>query len=303
MVAIVADVGKVGGALATFDWRLLPVALALTLSNYALRWVRWHRYLGLFTVRAPVAESVGIFFGGLGMAITPGKLGEFVKAVLLQQSGRAPYAVVVPIVVAERLADGVAMTLLALLGIASLGKGPGVIVLTLIPAVLLIVVVRWRRLAEWVLSGAARLPVIGPVIGHARGYYESAYALFGPRVLLTAVGMGLMAWFAEALALVVILSGLGIADGGELVLQATAAMAVAVLMGGLSFLPGGLGLAEGGLVGLLLLVVPQITLAEAAAATMLFRLVTFWFGVSLGVVALAWVLRRLGTAGSVPPGG
>ncbi len=281
-----------GDTFARFDWRLLPLALALTLWNYVVRWVRWQLYLRGFSIDVPAGESMAVFMAGLGMAITPGKLGEFVKAYLLQQSGRASSAVVVPIVLAERLADGLAMALLALIGLASLGQGPSAILLAVIPALALIALVRWRRAAEWAFAVAERLPLVGRMAARGRGFYESTYALFGARTLLMAITLGALSWFGEALALVAILGGLGVPVSGPLVLQATGAMAVATLVGTLSFLPGGLGLAEGGLVGLLLVLVPEIVLAQAAAATLLFRLVTFWFGVSLGVLTLAWLLRR-----------
>jgi uncharacterized membrane protein YbhN (UPF0104 family) len=294
VVALLADVGKVREALARFDWRLLPLAVVLTLGNYSIRWLRWHLYLRMFGITVPPRESVAVFLGGLGMAITPGKLGEFVKAFLLQQQGRATYAVVVPIVVAERMADALSMMLLALVGIAGLGRGPVAILLPAVPVVALIVLVRWRGLAEWLLDRATHLPFVGRIAARGRGYYESTYALFGPGTLLMAIGMGAVAWFSEALALLVILGGLGVPQNDALILQATGAMAIATIIGGISFLPGGLGFAEGGLLGLLTLFVPGITVPQAAAATMLFRLVTFWFGVSLGVVTLAWLLRRIG---------
>jgi glycosyltransferase 2 family protein len=111
-----------------------------------------------------------------------------------------------------------------------------------------------------------------------------------------AIGIGVISWFAEAVAFVAILAGLGVPLSGALVPQATGAMAIGTLIGAVSFLPGGLGFAEGGIVGLLLLLVPDISLAQAAAATLLFRLVTFWFGVSLGMVTLTWLLGRIGRA-------
>jgi glycosyltransferase 2 family protein len=294
VVALAADARLVGDAFSQFDWRLLPLALGLTLWNYVVRWLRWEIYLRGFSVNVPLGESMAVFMAGLGMAITPGKLGEFVKAYLLQQSGRATTAVVVPIVLAERLADGLAMALLAVLGLASLGQGPAGILLAVVPAIALVALVRWRRAAEWAFGVAERLPLVGSLATRSRDFYESTYALFGVRSLLMAVTLGVMSWFGEALALVVILGGLGVPVNGPLVLQATGAMAVATLVGTLSFLPGGLGLAEGGLVGLLMFLVPGIVLAQAAAATLLFRLVTFWFGVSLGVLTLAWLLRRVG---------
>jgi len=296
VVALAADARLVGDAFAQFDWRLLPLAIALTLWNYVVRWVRWQIYLRGFSVDVPPGESLAVFMAGLGMAITPGKLGELVKAYLLQRSGRSTTAVIVPIVLAERLADGLAMALLAVIGLASLGQGPAGILLAVIPAVALVALVRWRRAAEWAFTVAEGLPLVGKLATRGRDFYESTYALFGVRSLFMSITLGMISWFGEALALVVILGGLGVPVNGPLVLQATGAMAVATLVGTLSFLPGGLGLAEGGLVGLLMFLVPGIVLAQAAAATLLFRLVTFWFGVSLGVLTLAWLLRRTARA-------
>ncbi len=293
VVALAADARMVGDAFAQFDWRLLPLALALTLWNYVIRWVRWQIYLRGFSANVPAGESIAVFMAGLGMAITPGKLGELVKAYLLQRSGHARTTVVVPIVLAERLADGLAMAVLAVIGLASLGQGPASIVLAVVPALALVALVRWRRAAAWAFAVGERLPVVGRMAARGRGFYESTYTLFGVRALLMAIALGVVSWFGEALALVVILAGLGVPVTGPLVLQATGAMAVATLVGTLSFLPGGLGLAEGGLVGLLVMLVPGMVLAQAAAATLLFRLVTFWFGVSLGVLTLAWLLRRV----------
>jgi uncharacterized protein (TIRG00374 family) len=294
IVALAADVGKVGDALAQFDWRLIPLGLGLTLCNYVLRWARWHVYLRLFAVHVPVPASLAMYLAGLGMAITPGKLGEFVKAYLLQQRTGTAMAVAVPIVVAERTTDGLAMSLLALFGIASLGQGPLAILLAALPTLGLVVLVRWRRAAEWMFANAAPLPLIGNIAERSRDFYETAYALFGARLLLMAIGIGVISWFAEAVALVAILSGLGVPLNAALIPQATGAMAIGTLIGAVSFLPGGLGLAEGGIVGLLLVLVPNVTLAQAAAATLLFRLVTFWFGVSIGMLMLTVLLGRTG---------
>jgi uncharacterized protein (TIRG00374 family) len=65
------------------------------------------------------------------------------------------------------------------------------------------------------------------------------------------------------------------------------------LAGALSFLPGGLGVAETSMTGLMR-VLGEVPKAAAAAATVLIRLATFWFAVVLGLVGLAveeWLFR------------
>jgi glycosyltransferase 2 family protein len=61
---------------------------------------------------------------------------------------------------------------------------------------------------------------------------------------------------------------------------------VGSLAGALSFLPGGLGVAEGSMTGLIQ-VLGDVPKAAAVAATVLIRLATLWFAVALGLVGLA----------------
>jgi len=58
-------------------------------------------------------------------------------------------------------------------------------------------------------------------------------------------------------------------------------------------LPGGLGVAEASIAGMLLLLVddPAMTRGVAVAATLLIRFATLWFAVFLGVLALAMLHR------------
>jgi glycosyltransferase 2 family protein len=56
-------------------------------------------------------------------------------------------------------------------------------------------------------------------------------------------------------------------------------------VGSASGLPGGLGAAEGSVLGLTLLLV-STSAALGAAATLLIRFCTLWFGLGLGVIAL-----------------
>ena len=49
--------------------------------NYVFRFIKWEYYLSLIGVKGlPWRDSALIFFSGLGMVITPGKVGEWIKS-------------------------------------------------------------------------------------------------------------------------------------------------------------------------------------------------------------------------------
>jgi uncharacterized protein (TIRG00374 family) len=66
--------------------------------------------------------------------------------------------------------------------------------------------------------------------------------------------------------------------------------AFSILVGALSFLPGGLGGTEASMVTLLIL--NHVAQPQAVAATVLIRLATLWFAVALGVFALTLPERK-----------
>jgi uncharacterized protein (TIRG00374 family) len=123
--------------------------------------------------------------------------------------------------------------------------------------------------------------------------YTSTRFLLEPKPLLIAVGLGAISWFGECVAFFLILTGLGINPSWHLLLAATFVFGASAWFGALSLLPGGLGAAEASAAALLLLTIndPLLTGSVAGAATLLMRFATLWFGVLLGVIALAFVSR------------
>jgi len=196
-----------------------------------------------------------------------------------------------PTVICERLTDGIAMIALSSAGLVLFGYGWGPLLGIAVLALLLIVSVQYRPLALALLSAAERLPLLGPRAEHLHAFYDGAYKLLVFRNLALAVVMGVVSWAGECLAFYLVLTGLGV-QGATLLVAAFFVLAVSTLLGSLSLLPGGLGVADGSITGLLL-AVTVIGREEAVAATLLIRFCTLWFGVTLGLVTLALFRSRL----------
>src|SRR5262249_28032523 len=81
--------------------------------------------------------------------------------------------------------------------------------------------------------------------------------------------------------------------GARIGLQgATFVYAATTVAGALSFLPGGLGMTEAGMLALLLRLGSGIDRGTAAAATFVTRAATLWFAGALGLPALLVYARR-----------
>ncbi len=293
-LTIYGDLPAMARTFGAFHWQYLPGILVLTLSNYLLRFVKWHYYLGLIGARRiSLRNSFLVFFSGLSMVITPAKVGEWLKSFLLKEVNSTPISVSAPIVIAERLTDGMAMLALATVGLVVYAYAWQVLALIFLASIGVLVVVQWRALALRILAFGEGLPIVSRRIESLHRFYESSYALLSTKSLLLAVGIGLVSWFGECVAFFFVLAGLGLATSPALLVQATFILAASTVIASVAFVPGGLAVAEGSITGMLLLLKITSEPAVAAAATLLIRLCTLWFGVAVGVIALLVFSRQM----------
>src|SRR2546426_2085479 len=284
-IALYADLPQMVTALANFRWEFFPLILGLTLFNYFWRFLKWPYYLNRLEIPIHRIKSLLIFLSGLSMAITPGKVGELLKSYLLKSTTGDPISHTSPIIVAERLSDGLAMLILAATGLALYRFNWAVLLILLLVGLASILLIQNRTLSLAILSSGERLPFMARIARPVRAFYESSYTLLQWRPLLLAVSIGVISWSGECLALYFVFTGLGIAPSPDLLLKSTFILSVSSLIGSASGLPGGLGTADGSMLGLTrLLVTTSATLG--GAATLLIRLCTLWFGLGLGVIAL-----------------
>lgn len=284
-ITLYADAPHMVAALLHFHWEYLPLILGLTLFNYFWRFVKWQYYLRRLKVRIQPWKSLLIFVSGLSMAITPGKVGELLKSYLLKRETGAAISHTAPIIVAERLTDGIAMLILAATGLVLYRFGWEVLLALLLLGLTGIALIQNRRLILTLLGFAERLPTVSRFVHLLHAFYESAYTLLQWRPLLLAILLGLISWAGECGALYFVFTGLGVTPSIDLLIKATFILAFASLVGSASGLPGGLGAAEGSVLALTrLLVSPSVALG--GTATLLIRFCTLWFGLGLGVIAL-----------------
>src|SRR5687768_15815074 len=109
-LALFGDVRDLGDAFRDFKWWLTVPILVLTCFNYGLRWVKWEIYLRVLDLPRPGRwDSLCIYLSAFSMSVTPGKVGELIKAVLMRRMTGAPVARTTAIIAAERITDGLAM--------------------------------------------------------------------------------------------------------------------------------------------------------------------------------------------------
>ena len=286
--AVWSGLGKLGESLAHFTAWSFGAACVLAFGNYCLRFLKWEFYLARLGIKGvPKTDSFLTFLSGFVLTVTPGKVGEVFKSVVLFEIHAVPIARTAPIVVAERVTDLIGIITLIALG--SLGFSGGLlwagIGAGLVAA--LLVVIASPRLSHGIIGIVEGFP--GPfrrIAPKLREAYESLATLLQLKNLVVPTFLSIAAWSLECLSLWVILRGFGEVTSVSL---AAFFYATSTLAGALVPVPGGLGITESALLEQLERL-GHVSPSTSTAAMLLVRFATLWFAVLVGFVALA-VLR------------
>jgi len=285
-LALYGDVSKLREAASGFAPSAVAMAFVLAAGNYVLRVVRWQYYLQCIGVKLPWTPSALIFLSGFVMSVTPGKVGEVFKSLLLKESYGVSIVRSGPIVIAERVTDLIALVLLTALGSLAFEHGTLIAAAGAVLVGGIVLVLAYRPLGEWVLNQGERIRPIARVVHKLHAAYESLLTMLRPGPLWIGTLLAVLAWGLECGSLYCIVHGF---DGLRLSWDASVfAYAASTIAGALAMLPGGLGVTEAGMTGLLQkLGGAGMTKEVATAATILTRIATLWFAVGIGMLALS----------------
>ena len=272
-------------------WQI-GVLLALSLTNYLLRGLRWH----LFARRLGLGTSLGTnlrhFLGGFAMSVTPGRLGELVRMRWIGRETGAAFETTAPLMLVDRACDLAAMGLL--LGTALAFSASGIafgLPVTALALTAAVIVTRPALLAGLAGLGHRLTGRFGRLFAKVRRAAQALAAFSSPGLVLGASALGLAGWFAESYAFHLLLTWMD-ADIG--LAKAVAIFVFAGLAGGLTGAPGGVGGAEAAMVALLAL--EGVGLEAAVPATAIIRVTTLWFAILIGFmvfpVAEKYSLRK-----------
>lgn len=283
-LSLIVSRGEVLSAFRTLSVPGVTAAALLSTLNYALRYARWTRLLARLGHRLGHRDHLPVYLGGFALTILPGKVGELVRSVFLTRYGVGSHDSVAAFV-AERALDLLSMLLLA--SPALLLYAPyrplAAATATLALAVTLTLFTPFARRALQRLSTVVRgRPQLA--LRHAQEVLTRTQACLPAPDLPFLLVVSVLAWGAEGLGLWALLGTFK----QSILVPAVGIYALSVIAGAVSFLPAGLGGTEA-VMATLLRTQLALPLAQAAAVTVTCRVLTLWYAVVLGLIALRFL--------------
>jgi len=288
-LTIYADLNNLSKVLSKFSLWLFPLVLILSLLNYISRFLKWDYYLLILKVNIKRIDSFSIFMSGLIMSVTPGKMGEILKAYLVKQISGTPISRTAPIIFAERITDFISLVIIALVGAYVYDYGRNIVLGVGIFFLLVVLIISNKNIALPIINQFEKIKFLKKYLLNIHAAYESSYLLLRPLPLFYMTMLSFVSWSFECLGYHLILANF---DVDLSYLWASFSYAFATIVGAISMLPGGLGLTEGSLT--YMLIQKSYSKEVAVASTFIIRAVTLWFAVLVGIISVSLYQKRFG---------
>ncbi len=275
IMGIYANFGNLLLALEKFNWIYLPLMIILVTLAYFVRFIKWNFFLRNVDVYLPLKQNLFVFFSGLSMTITPAKAGEIWKGWLIREINGENLSNTVPVVIVDRVTDVIGLIILSLTGILYYKSGIYVLLILVILFAAFIIAIKSETISNRLISILETRA--GRYSGDIKDMHETFKRSLASKYLVGMSLLAVLAWFLECLSIFFVIQGFG--QSISLVLSVFL-YSFASIVGAVSLIPGGLGVAEATLSGLL--VIFGFSSSIAVGAALIIRLGTLWYGAILG---------------------
>lgn len=298
------NVDELRAAIGRAESGLVGTALLLIALDVWLKGVRW-RFMAAQLAQPPLSlwqAAIAVLAGVAAGSLVPARGMELAKPLLLRRSRGVPLAASTAAVIVERLLDGTGFIVVFGVSVALLPSGraaefrPALAAIGLLVVAVGLVVVIPTRISGALSRIMAALPLPDPLHVHAvriaDAFFSSMLIWRRREQLWLALALSVVAALVEAVRVTVVFAAL---QSPITVVQAMFAFSLANLVAALTFVPGGIGITELSMAGIVRLIVSSGG-AAVTAAVLVDRFLSYY------LVVVAGSLVLLGS-GSVRPGG
>ena len=279
---IISDLTTISDKISNFNTNFIPLIFLLVTTGMSVLFLRWHLLLRNAKIFIPVKDSFLIYTAGFSLSIIPGKVGELLKSQLLKSKFNIPRTKTVPVVLLEQLYNVIGIIIISFFGIWYFQLGVYVFSFFLIALIVVLALISSRRLFDKAIQFLGKRKFTSKFATPLSSSYDSIKDGTRGRILLFSSGLSVIFWFIESVTVFLILMAFGINDIEFLNVIPT--YTTSILLGILSFLPLGVGVVEGSLVGFFSLLGIETSLAFTVV--IIIRLFTRWYPVSFGFIML-----------------
>ena len=278
----ISDYSVISEKISNFKINYLPLILFLVTASWCPVFIKWHFLLKNCEIDIPLTRSITVFLSGLAFDLTPGKLGALMKSQILKTSFNIPRTKTAPIVLVEKVYDLIGAILASIIGIIILGMDVYLIIIAILVLAMVFFFLYYRPASELFFKRVTKTKFFSKYVENISEFDKTIQKSTNVKVATICILLAVTYWFIVSTAVyyTLIAFDVNILD----YLKVLAIYTTSVLLGAVSFIPGGVGITEGTIAGLLSL--EGIDISIALVLSVMIRIFTLGFAVVVGFISL-----------------
>ena len=278
----VSDYDTISETISGFNVNFLPHILFFITASWIPIFIKWHFLLKNSNIHVPVKGNIVVFLSGMGLELTPGHVGALIKSQILKTSSNIPRTKTMPIVLVEKVYDLIGAVVASIIGVIILGMEPYFIIIGILVLTAIFFFMYYTPAAELFFKRITKAKFFSKYVSNMSEFYQTIQKSTNVKIATICILLAVVYWFIVSAAAYYVLIGFDI----NLLdyLKVLAIYATSTLLGVISFIPGGIGITEGTLTGLLTL--EGIGVSTALILGIMIRLLTLWYSAFIGFIAL-----------------
>jgi len=278
----ISDLDKISDKIFNFKLEFVPIIIGLVVFSWIISYSRWNILLKNQNIHIPHSLNFQIFLIGGALGITPGKIGELFKSQILKEKFNIPRTKTAPLFIVEKFLDLVSAMIVTLIGIWFIPEIGYLAIVGLMISVLLFKILTSKKFFNQTLNFLNKIKFLKKYLEPLSSSHEIlSKTLYSKKMFLLLI-LSFFYWIIIGCAAFFVIEGFGFSIGS--ILNIISTYSSSIVIGALSFIPGGIGIAEGSLIGLLTF--QGIDISEAIVIVVVIRIFTLWFSTITGFIAL-----------------
>ena len=282
IILIVFDINIISEKIGDFDPQYLPIIIPLIPLTWGVLFLRWNLLLKNSDIDIPLKDNFMIFISGFALGVTPGKVGELIKSQLLKNKFNIPRTKTAPLVIVERFYDFFAIAVISLFGILVFEYSIYIFGILIIGITIFLIVTSSEKIFLKFLNKIKKIKFLKNFSNELPKSFNVIQKSTRGKIFPLSITLSVIFWFLDSIIAYLTLLSFGIDIIDYFVLMSI--YTSSIILGVISFLPLGIGVVEGSLVGFLSL--NGIEFHLATAIVVFIRFFTRWIGVMAGFVGL-----------------
>ena len=282
VILIAFDVNIISEKINDFDFQYLPIIIPLIPLTWGILFLRWNLLLKNSDIDVPLKDNFMIFISGFALGVTPGKVGELIKSQLLKNKFNISRSKTAPLVIVERFYDFFAIAIISLFGILVFEYSIYIFGVLVIGISIFLIVTSSEKIFLKFLNKIEKIKFLKNFSNELPKSFNVIQKSTRGKIFPLSIILSVIFWFLDSMIAYLTLLSFGIDIIDYFVLMSI--YTSSIILGVISFLPLGIGVVEGSLVGFLS--INGIEFHLATAVVVFIRFFTRWIGVMAGFIGL-----------------